>query len=193
MFGRKGKRLVNGKEAWLTGGVVEYVPAAAGALDGISRRFNLAGTFSVGVFRKYMEIWFRYGNKRNRKWGFTGGKFFTELETYLEKFLVLNDSITKALGIHVFEIETGHGIVELMRHSLLTEMSTTSVEYSLDMIGVDPDYMDLMYLRNMDIKVRSNIQASRSHEVEAEVYGQLGLYRTYPTSHALFYGLQEQY
>lgn len=191
LFGRMGKRLVGGKEAWLTGGITEYVADANTALDGITRRHDYGGTFSVQQFRKFMEIDFRYGNKRMVKWGFTGGKFFTELESYLEKFLVFNDKLSAKIKLPVFEITTGHGTVELMRHSLLTEMSTSAAEWSLDMIIVDPDFVDIMYLQNMDIKTRMDIQAARSHVKEAEVYGQLGLYRTHPTAHSIHYGLQE--
>jgi hypothetical protein len=191
LFGRKGKRLIGGKEAWLTGGIVEFVADANTAIDGLTRRHDYAGTFSVHQFRKFMEIDMRYGNKRFTKWGFTGGKFFTELESYLEKFLVFNDKLSASIKLPVFTIETGHGTVELMRHSLLTEMSTSSVEWSLDMILVDPDFVDIMYLQNMDIKTRMDIQNPRSHVREAEVYGQIGLKRTHPTAHAIHYGLQE--
>lgn len=192
-WGRKAKRQVAGKTAWMTGGIVEYVPDASTALDGISRRINLGTTFSVGTFRKHMEYVFKFGNMRRRKWAFVGGKFMTELETYMEKFLVLNDSITKALKINVLEIETNHGILELMRHSMFDELASSSMEYAADMIVVDPDYVELMVLQNMDLKVRMNIQDPRAHTKEAELYGQLGLARYHPTAHAIFYGLQESF
>jgi len=114
------------------------------------------------LWRYYMEIAFRYGNASQRKWGFVGRKFYTELYNYLQKSLIFNDTISKAVGIKVVELDTGHGIIELMTHPMFTEMATSSMEYAVDMIGIDPTFFDVMVMKNHDLQVR-DINPGRSH------------------------------
>lgn len=189
-FGRRSKDYVGGKPRRRTGGIVEFVADATTALDGVSRRFNFASTFDMTLWRKYMEIAFRYGNASQRKWGFVGRKFYTELYNYLQKSLIFNDSISKAVGIKVVELDTGHGIIELMTHPMFTEMATTSVEYAVDMIGIDPSFIDIMVMKNHDVQVR-DINPGRSHTTEREIFGMTGLWRNHATAHFLVYGITE--
>ena len=187
-FGRKAKDYLGGKPRRRTGGLVEHVPGASAALDGESRFFNFASTFSMELWRKYTEILFRYGNGSGRKWLFVGGKFYTELYNYLQKSLIFNDSISKAVGIKVVEIDTGHGILELMRHPMLTEMSTSGVEYSIDGIAVDPTFIDIAVMKGLDIQMR-DINPGRSHTAETEIFGMTGLLRHFASAHGVFYGI----
>lgn len=189
-WGRKSKDYINGKPRRRTGGIVEFIADASTALDGESRRFNFAATFDMTLWRKYTEILFRYGNASQRKWLFVGGKFFTELQNFFEKSLVYNDRISEAVKIKVMELDTGHGILEIMRHPMLTEMSTSSVEFGVDGIAIDPFFFDIMVMRNLDLQVR-DIDPGRSHVKEAELFGMMGLMRHHPTAHGLFYGITE--
>jgi len=189
-FGRKAKDYVGGKPRRRTGGLVEFIPGASDALDGESRFFNFASTFDMALWRKYTEILFRYGNASARKWLFVGGKFYTELHNYLEKTLIFNDTISKAVGIKVTEIDTGHGILELMRHPMLTEASTSAMEYAVDGIAVDPSFVNIMVMRNHDVQVRE-INPGRSHTRESELFTMTGLWRNHATAHGVFYGITE--
>lgn len=189
-FGRMAKDYVGGKPRRRTGGIVEFVPTSTTALDGVSRRFNFASTFDMTLWRYYMEIAFRYTNGSQRKWGFVGRKFYTELYNYLQKSLIFNDSISKAVGIKVTELDTGHGIIELMTHPMFTEMSTSSMEYAVDMIGIDPSFFEIMVMKNHDLQVR-DINPGRSHTKEREMFTMTGLRRNFATAHFLVHGITE--
>ena len=189
-FGRQAKDYVGGKPRRRTGGIVEFIPTATTALDGESRRFNFASTFDMTLWRKFTEIGFRYGNGSARKWGFVGRKFYTELYNYLQKSLIFNDSISKAVGIKVVELDTGHGILELMTHPMFTEMSTSSQEYAVDMIAIDPTFFEIMVMKNHDVQVR-DINPGRSHTMEREIFNMTGLWRNHASAHFLVHGITE--
>lgn len=190
-FGRKAKQFVGGKVRRLTGGIVEDIPDSSGALDGVSRLIDFNSTFDFDLWRKYMEIIFRYGNTAQRKWMFTGPKFFTELYGALQDFMVLNDKVTNTLDIKVNEIDVGHGTLEIMKHPSFRQISNSTTDYSLDCVIVDPEFVDLMVMSGNDVQTRSNIQENRSHGYENEVFGTIGIRRTHPTAHAYIYNLKE--
>lgn len=186
-FGRKSKHVVSGQDQFKTGGIVEYVPGASASLDGDARLINFSGAFDLELMRQYAEIIYRYGS--DTKWWFCGGKFFTVLLNTLEKFIVMNDNLSRRWGWNVYELETGHGVALLMRHPLFTEISQGDNDYSYDIAVVDPEYVDLMVMNNMDIRVKSSVQDNDVHIMEDEITGTLGLRRTHPSAHAYIYGI----
>lgn len=186
-LGRKAVDTRNGQSRWRTGGIVENIPGATTALDGVSRFMDMGGAFDLESFREKMEIAFRYGS--DSKVAFCGGKFFTVLYNTLEKFIVMNDGLTKKWGWPVFDFETGHGILNLLRHPWFTEADTSGQAWAYDMIGVDLDYVDLMVMKNMDFKIKSNVNDDDEHQRKDELYGQVGLSRTHPTAHFYVYGI----
>jgi len=187
LFGRKASDIRNSQKRWRTGGIVEFMPGASAALDGTTRFINQAGAFTLDSFRENMEIAFRYGSES--KVGFAGGKFFSVLLNNLEQFVRMNDGLSRKWGWTVFELESGHGLLELMRHPLLSEYDTSGQAYAYDLIGVDLEYVDLMIMKGMDVKVKQSVQDNDEHQKKNELYGQLGLRRTHPTAHFYYYGI----
>jgi hypothetical protein len=187
LFGRKAKDQRNGQSRWRTGGIVEYVPAAGTALDGTARHIDISGAFDLETFREKMEIAFRYGS--DSKVAFCGGKFFTVLYNQLEKFITANDGLSKKWGWTVFDLETGHGMLHLLRHPAFSEFDTSGQAWAYDMVGVDLEYVDLMIMQNMDFRVKSSVNDDDEHQEKDELYGQVGLHRTHPTAHFVIYGI----
>lgn len=185
-FGRKGKQTgAGGNIRWLSGGLVEFLPNAAAALDGVSRLINFAGAFDLQLWREKMEIVHRYGSER--KDHFVGGKFFTVLYNALESFITVNDEFSQRYGWTVNQLELGHGIDMLHRHPLFTDQATASNDYSMDDAIVDMAYIKQMLY--IDVSYKQNIQTARSHKREDELYSQVGLWRTFPSAHAYIYGI----
>lgn len=187
LLGRKAKDQRNGQSRWRTGGIVEYIASSSDALDGEARHIDLAGAFDLETYREKMEIVFRYGS--DEKTSFNGGKFFSVLYNTLEKFITMNDGLTKKWGWPVFDFETGHGIQHLLRHPWFSEADTTGQAWAMDQIIVDLEYVDLMKMANMDFKVKSNVNDDDEHQKKDELYGQVGLRRTHPTAHAYIFGI----
>ena len=79
--------------------------------------------------------------------------------------------------------------MNLVRHPLLSEIDTSGQAWAYDAIVVDLDYVDLMVMSGMDIKIRSNVQDTDEHGRIDEVYGQLGLHRLHSSAHAVVYGI----
>lgn len=169
------------------GGIVEFVPRAATALDGTSRLIDFGGAFDLGLLRQNTEIIYRYGNSGMVKHWFVGGKFFTVLYNALEKFISVNDEYSRRYGWKVFELELGHGIAMLHRHPLFTDLSTSSNEYSMDAVIVDLEY--LYNMNYIPVQTRNNVQANNVHGREDEIFGQKGVHRTFPDAHAVIYGI----
>jgi len=187
LFGRKYRDTYGGQNRWFTGGMVEYVAYSDVALDSTSRFMDFSGAFDLETFREKMEIAFRFGSQE--KVGFCGGKFFTVLLNNLEKFITMNDGLSKKWGWQVFTLETGHGLLHLLRHPLLREMNTSGQAWAYDMIGVDLKYVWLMKMKNMDVKIKQAVQDNDEHGQINELYGQLGLRRTHPSAHFIIYGI----
>jgi len=187
MFGRKYKDTYNGQSRWFTGGIVEYIATATTALDSTTRYLDFSGAFDLETWREKMEIVFRYGGES--KVAFCGGKFFTVLYNNLEKFIRANDTLSKKWGFEVYTLETGHGLLHLMRHPLFTEYDTSNEAYAYDCLIVDPAYVWVMIHKGMDVKVKANVQDRDEHTKKNEIYSQLGLRRTHPTAHAYIHGI----
>jgi len=186
-FGRKWKDVVGSQNRWFTGGIIEETPGSSTALDGESRFMDFGGAFDLETFREKMEIAFRYGS--DSKVAFCGGKFFTVLFNNLEKFITANDGLSKKWGWTVSDLETGHGILHLLRVPLFSELDTTGQAWAYDMVGVDLDYVDLMIMKGMDVKIKSSVNDDDEHQEKDELYGQFGLHRTHPTAHFAMYGI----
>ena len=186
-FGRKAKiNQSGGAVQWLTGGIVEFVPAAATALDGETRLIDFGGAFDLGRLRELTERIYRYGNTAKVKHWFCDGKFYSALYNAMEKFIHVNDAFSKRYGWAVYELELGHGSALLHRHPMLTEATTSTNEYGMDAIIVDLDYMKLM--KFIDVSVRS-LDPGRAHRDETEIFCQDGLWRTFPDAHAVIFGI----
>lgn len=187
-FGRKAVITQSGgAKQWLTGGIVENVPAAATALDGETRLIDFGGAFDIGRLRELTERIYRYGNAQQIKHWFCGGKFFSALYNGLEKFIHVNDEYSNRYGWTVFELELGHGIAMLHRHPLLTDQTTVTNEYGYDAIIMDLEYVKLM--NYIDVTVKTDVQSNGSHQKINEIYCQNGLWRTFPSAHAVIYGI----
>ena len=185
-LGRKWVDTRNGQSRWRTGGVIENIPGTD-SLDGTSRFMNMAGAFDLETYRGLMEIAFRYGS--DEKTTFNGGKFFTVLYNTLEKFISMNDGLTRKWGWPVFDMETGHGIQHFLRHPWFTEMDTTGQAWAYDQVGVDLEYVKLMIMSGMDFKIKTGVNDDDEHQQKDELYGQIGLYRMFPSAHFVVYGI----
>ena len=98
-------------------------------------------------------------------------------------------SLTKKWGFEVFTLETGHGLLHLMRHPLFTEYDTSTEGYAYDCLVVDPAYVWIMIMKGMDVRVKANVQDNDEHTKKNEIYAQLGLRRSHPTAHAYLHGI----
>lgn len=188
--GRKGKHQVNGFNQYTTGGIVEFVPSATTALDGTTRLTDFGGAFDLDRQREIDEIHYRYGTQE-KDW-FVGGQYLTVLYNTLEKFITVNDKLSRLYGWRVMELDLGHGVARLHRHPKFTDQNTTGtggVAYSKDAVIVDLSYVNLMIMKDHNVQVRSNIQAVRSHRREDEIFCMKGLYRRFPDAHAVIYNV----
>lgn len=186
-FGRKAVLTQSGgAKQWLTGGMAEFVPLAATAIDGETRDIDFGGAFDLGRLRELTERIYRYGNSQKVKHWFCGGKFYTYLYNALEKFIHVNDAYSRKYGWAVYELELGHGIAMLHRHPLLTDMSTSGNEYGADAMIMDLEFLKLM--NYIDVSVRQ-LDPGRAHRDETEIYCQNGLWRTFPDAHARIFGI----
>ena len=187
-FGRKSKHTISSNRLqWKEGGMLEFVPDATSALDGETRLIDFGGAFDIQTMREKTEVIYRYGNSMNVKHWFNGGKFFTVLYNALESFLTVNDEFSNRYGWKVFELELGHGVGMLHRHPLLTDQSTASNEYSMDAFIVDLEY--IWQMNYIPVQTKSNIQDNDEHAQKDEIYCQKGLHRTFPSAHAVVYGI----
>ena len=191
IWGRQSKVYVNNNIRYNTGGMAEYIPDAGQSKDGESRLIDFGGAFNVATFREKLEIIGRYGS--GQKLVLTGGESFTILQNYFENYLTVNDQLTSQWvgpGVgKVFTWDAGHVQLNIMRHPGFTDFTTSSNNFSRDMLFIDLAYVKLMYLNNMDIRIRYGVQSSDVHHVKNEIYGVMGLDRVFPEAHAYMHGI----
>ena len=187
LWGRKSKDSIGNDTRWFTGGIVEYIPDASDALDSESRLINFGGAYDRDTMREKAEIIYRYGS--DVKHWFIGRKLWTVMMNADENFIRMNDKLTKRFGWQVYEYDFGHGLAILHTHPSFRFKDSTTTAYAYDAIIIDLEYVDLMVMNNMDLKVRRNVQNNDAHGQTHEIYGQIGLYRAFPSAHAYIYGI----
>lgn len=187
LFGRKKRDTVNGQSRWWTGGMVEYIPSSTTALDGVARHIDFGGAYDRDIMREKAEIIYRYGSEV-KHW-FIGRKLWTVMMNADEKFITMNDKLTKQFGWQVYEYDFGHGLAILHTHRAFREKDSTITPYAYDAAILDLNYIDLMVMKNMDLKVKQSVQDDDEHGQIDELYGQIGLYRSFPSAHAYIYGI----
>ena len=192
LWGRKGYGAdANGKRIWYTGGLREFIPAAATAEDGVSRIFNHGGPFRLDDFRRKMEIASRYGNPQKQKLMLLGAQLYTEMLNTLEPFIDVELGKAKSMewGLNVTAFDWGSCKTMNVVHPSFTALSSTTNSYGLDYFIVDLDNVDEMHLDGLDLQIKENVQDNNVLGVTHQLVGQLGLHRTNPTAHAYGYGI----
>ena len=187
IWGRRKRDTVNGQSRWWTGGLVEFVPGSSTALDSTSRLIDFGGAYDRDIMREKAEIIYRYGSEV-KHW-FIGRKLWTVMMNADEKFLVMNDKLSQQFGWQVYEYDFGHGLAMIHTHRSFREKDSTTTPYAYDALIVDLEYVDLMVMQNMDLRVKQGVQDDDEHGEIDELYGQLGIHRTFPTAHAYIYGI----
>jgi hypothetical protein len=187
LWGTKKKDTYNGQTRWWTGGMVEFVPAAATALDGLTRFIDFGGAYDRDILREKAEIIYAYGSEV-KDW-FIGSKLWTVMMNSDEKFLVMNDNLSRQFGWQVYEYDLGHGLARIHNHFSFRDKDSTTTPYAYDAAIIDMEYVDLQVMKNMDFKVKTGVQENDAHIQVNELYGQVGLYRSFPTAHAYIYGI----
>lgn len=183
--GRKSKVAVQGKDQWMTGGMVEFVPGAADALDGESRLIDFGGPFDLDTYMEKSEIIGRYGS--DVKDAFVGGKFLSSLWNHFQQSIILNDEVSRRYGWAVWELDLGHMVLALHRHPMFTDVSTSTADYNFDAALVDLEYIKQMVY--IDVMTRDDVQSPNVHRQENEIFCQVGLWRTFADAHAYIYGI----
>jgi len=187
IWGRKLKNYVSGELRYKMGGMVEYIPTSSTALDSTDHIYDFGGSFEIDTMREKAEQIFKYGSET--KWAFVGGSFLTKLWNLFEKFLVMNDNLANRWGWKVYELDLGHGVLLLMEHPLFAEMSTSNNSYNSDMLIIDPEYVQLMKMKNMDVRVKSNTQDNNVHYRIDEITSSTSIRRLHPSAHWYIYGI----
>ena len=192
LFGRKAYSSdANGKRIWLSGGILEDIPGATDAEDGVSRLFNHGGPFRLDDMRRKMEIAFRYGNPRKEKLMLIGAKLYTEILNTLEASIEISLSEAKSMewGLDVKSVNWGSGRTFMVIEPAFTSISTTSNDYGYDYFIIDLDYVDEMHVDGLDLQIKENVQNANVLGVTHQLFGQIGLHRSNPSAHAYGFGI----
>jgi len=187
--GRKGKGSLNNSPIRRSGGIMEFMPDATNSLDGDTRLIDFGGAFTLERQREIDEIVYRYGNASKIKDWMVGSMYFTVLFNNLEKSLVTNDALSRQYGWMVTELMLGHGLARLHQHSKFTEDHSSVQAFARDAVILDLKYLNLMVLKNHDVQLKFNIQGTRSHTREDELFTAQGLNRRFRSAHAAIYNI----
>ncbi len=155
--------------------------ATAGALSRISSNVATMTTATEAAFETFCEDVFSYGSSTKLFLG--SAKWVSALNFWGRKALntVPKD---KTYGISIKEYLTGHGTLLLAKHRLLTGA------YSGMGIVLDMDKIWVRVLKNMDTKLRTNIQANDETKQKDEYETVAGLMLTNEACHAVVNGME---
>lgn len=139
---------------------------------------DLGGTFSLVTFFSESETFFRYGAKRKTAFCSRGAATNIALEGlgYIE-----TARTDTTLGMEITRVKTPHGELNLISHDLLE-----GDEYGGRIYVVDMNNVGYRYLRNSDMKLKTNIQANDVDGRKDQYIGEIGLFRTLEETHGRF-------
>ena len=168
-FGRR--KLVTGadnRQRRNTGGLVEFIPS------GNFTRLN--GPATLQYYNGKSETWFQNGS--DEKWAFIGPTVATYLSNKEVPFLVMNDELSDKFTFKIFDFETTHGLLHMVKDETFRGLS-----FANDLVIYDLDYIKFAYLSGMNIQIRENVQNPGDHFTKHEIYGCVGVWRTFADSH----------
>ena len=139
---------------------------------------DMGGTFNLVSFFSAAETFFRYGQKK--KMLFASRGLCTNISLEAVGFVQTTRS-DKTLGVKITRLETPHGDLNIIAHDLLEGDKYGGYGYVVDMNNVG-----YRFLRNRDVKLKTNIQANDSDTRKDEYLGEVGFWRSLEKTHGRF-------
>ena len=171
-----------GQYVWYTGGVDEWIPNDA------AHRINLGKPLTQTNLNSALVDVFLTGSEE--KLGLCGYGFLGKLGNAMADKLRYNEGLSNDLGLAVNDFTTsGGGVVHFVPDF---EMSQTNMHN--EAFFLDINYLKYMYLKGNDIHINKGkdgkgLQANDETKTKHEIYGVIGLKRTFADSHFQMYGL----
>jgi len=168
-FGRR--KLVtgaDGRQRRNTGGLVEFIPTA--------NFTRLNGPATLQYFNEKSLTWGAQGT--DEKWGFMGPQACTYLANKEVPFLVMNDELSEKFTFKIFDLQTSNLLLHIVQDETFRGLT-----YTNDLAIYDLDYIKYAFLSGMNVQIRENVQNPGDHFTKHEIYGCVGVWRTFADSH----------
>ncbi len=182
LAGHKDSFSDNGELKWFMGGIEEWIP------EDTDHRINFGTPPTATILNTNLKAVFDFGSEE--KWGFAGAGALTKIGNAFADGLRFNDSLSKSIGmdVHDFKQSTG-GTIHLVYDY---EMSQTNKDN--EVFIADIKYLNYMYLEGEDIhidkgKTGTGLQGTDEKKTKHQIYGTIGMKRTFRDSHYHLYGL----
>ena len=163
-----------------SGGMFEFIPSA--------NILSMSGNMTISYWNTISSTTlFVQGNDRREKWCGAGPQFMTNLENMFESFgreIRINEQLSKFYGIQVKSMNFSGGTLNFFR-----EEAFHGTGYSNSAFVLDGDYLAYMYLRNRDIQLKKDAtnKSEEFNKTQWQLFGRIGLFRTYASSHFFLY------
>lgn len=172
-----------GKPLWFTGGAEEWVP------EDTEHRIDVAKPPTATHMNTLLKNVFMYGS--SEKWFLLGYGAVTKISNAMVDHIRMNNGLSDLLALDVFDIQTaGGGMVHMLPSY---EMSVTGKDD--EGLVLDLQYLKYMYLQGSDIAVDKGpggkgLQSNDAKTTIHQIYGTVGLRRTFRDSHFQLYNFQ---
>lgn len=167
LFGKKNKRTGSGgKPVRTTDGVINVISTYA-----------TANVDTEAEFESWLEDVFRYGNKE--KYCFASPQIVTMINQFAKAKVQVVQS-EKTYGITILKYVSAHGVLNIIKHNLLS-----GTPYGNYAIAVDMEVATYRYLKNRDTKLLTNRQDNGDDELVEEYLTEAGLQLEQEKRHAI--------
>lgn len=165
-----------------TGGLIYWVDTVAGNVT------TVATTLTKTIWTTFCRNLFTYGS--STKVVLCAPLIIEALDYWKDSKLEMKPD-NRVYDLRVAEWATGNGTVLIMRDALLEDSPYGSGGYGGIAIGFEPDQCKYVYLKNRDVKLRTNIQDPSKDGWEDEVIGEVGLAIHNPEKCWMLEGVEE--
>jgi hypothetical protein len=161
---------------WMTGGLEEWFP------EDTDHQIFLNKPPTLTLLNSTLKAVFDQGSEE--KWGFCGYGALTKIANAAVDGIRFNDQLSKSLAMEVNDIKTAAGgVIHLVP---AYEMSQTGRDNEVQI--ADVRYLNYMYLEGEDIHIdtgknKVGLQANDAKRTKHQIYGTVGLKRTFRDSH----------
>lgn len=167
LFGKKSKR---------TGSGGKPVRTTAGVIDVITT-YATANVDTEAEWEAWLQDVFRYGNKE--KYAFCSPQIVTMINGFAKAKVEIVQS-EKTYGITILKYVSAHGVLNIIKHDLLT-----GTPYGNYAVAVDMEAATYRYLKNRDTKLLTNRQDNGDDEIVEEYLTETGLQLEQEKRHAI--------
>ena len=165
--------------------LTHYRTTTRGIIKAISTNtWDVAGTLAESDFDDWLgDTVFQYGS--STKWMFACSKIIRVIEGWGKEILRVNPN-DSVYGLDIREYRSGFGTLKVIHHKLLTGDTYGKAAVIVDL---DDDDLAYRYLKNCDIRWKTNIQGDNAHKKTDELYCDAGFQWGNEEKHAYMYGV----